>query len=139
MTKTIITFLILPVLLCCMAFQSDNCKLSYKGIYAIKLDEEHSAILRFFEDGTVLASTSVNDYFNVMTWFNKENKEMVLMGKYKIKKCVIKFEVEGQSGTQEYEGTIEGDKINFEVKDKKTKGVAKRVYTYFILGTGKEK
>ena len=121
------------------SFAQDNCGLKFKGIYAIKLDEEHSAILRFYEDGTVLASTSVNDYFNVMTWFNTENKEMVLKGKYKIKKCVIRFEVEGASGDQEYEGTINGDKIDFELRDEKTKAKTKRTYTYFILGSGKEK
>ena len=121
------------------AFYSDNCAVKYHGIYAIKLDEEHSAILRFYEDGTVLASSSVNDYFNVMTWFNAENKDMVLKGKYKIKKCAIKFEVEGVSGDQEYDGTISGDKIDFDIKDKKSKAVIKRTYTYYVLGTGKEK
>lgn len=120
------------------SFKAENCALSYKGIYAIKLDEEHSAILRFYEDGTVLASTSVNDYFNVMTWFNTENKDMVLKGKYKIKKCRISFDVSGATGEQSYEGDIAGDQINFELKAKDSKATAKRTYKYFALGDGKK-
>ena len=65
--------------------KTSNCAVKYNGIYACKLDNEHSAIIRFYEDGTVLASTSVNDYRDVFSWFHKENKDMVLKGTYKIK------------------------------------------------------
>jgi hypothetical protein len=113
---------------------ADDCKLSYKGIYAFKLDNEHSAILRFYEDGTVLASTSVNDYLDVFTWFHKENKDMVLTGKYKIKKCSIKFEVTGSTGSQKYEVTIRGETMEVKLTDEATKKSANRTYTFFALG-----
>jgi hypothetical protein len=115
------------------SFLPENCDLKYKGIYAIKLDEEHSAVLRFYEDGTVLASTSVNDYMDVMGWFNKDNKDMVLKGTYKVKKCAIKFSVSGMTGEQSYEGEISGDRINFELSNKDSKKTAKRTYTFYAL------
>jgi hypothetical protein len=131
MKSRIILFSIIAFL--CFSFIPDACKISYNGIYAIKLDEEHSAVLRFYEDGTVLASTSVNDYMDVMTWFNKENKDMVLKGKYKIKKCSISFSVNGQTGDQEYDGTIEDNKLNLKLTNKETKKYTTRTYTFFAL------
>jgi hypothetical protein len=133
MKKIVLPFLVIVFAL--VAFTNvDNCSVSYKGIYAFKLDNEHSAILRFYEDGTVLASTSVNDYLDVFTWFHKENKDMVLTGKYKIKKCSIKFEVTGATGTQKYEGTIRGETLEVKLTDEATKKTATRAYTYFPLG-----
>src|SRR4051812_3746950 len=80
--------------------RSGDCHVKFNGIYAFKLDSENSAIIRFYEDGTTLASTSVNDYMDVFSWFHKENKDMVLKGTYSIKKCDIKFEVSGMTGEQ---------------------------------------
>lgn len=128
----IAVFMVLSVLLA-FAFRSAECEVKYNGIYAVKLNEEHSAVLRFYEDGTVLASTSVNDYFDVMTWFKKENKDRVLTGKYKIKKCAITFEVEGETGKQSYKGTISGDTIQFELEDKTSKKSTTRVYKFYAL------
>lgn len=133
MKKAIPVFLALLAILSAFSFSTDNCKVNYKGIYAIKLDEEHSAVLRFYEDGTVLASTSVNDYMDVMSWFNKENKDMVLKGKYKIKNCTIRFDVSGDTGEQSYEGEIAGDQINFELKNKESKKTTKRLYRFYAL------
>jgi hypothetical protein len=110
-----------------------GCDVKYNGIYAIKLDEEHSAVLRFYEDGTVLASTSVNDYMDVFSWFNKDNKDLVLKGAYKIKKCSVKFEVSGMTGKQEYEGEINGDTIDMELKDENSKKTIRRAYTFYAL------
>lgn len=111
----------------------ESCRVKYNGIYALKLDNEYSAVLRFYEDGTVLASTSVNDYMDVFSWFHKENKDLVLKGKYKIKKCDIKFEVSGMTGEQKYKGSINGDKINIRLTDGETKKTADRTYTFFAL------
>jgi len=111
----------------------ENCTVQYKGIYAFKIDEEHSAVLRFYEDGTVLASSSINDYFDVFTWFHKENKTRVLSGKYKIKKCTISFDVSGETGKQSYEGVIEGTTIKINLTDKATKKSTTRSYNFFAL------
>jgi hypothetical protein len=113
--------------------KSTACSVSYNGIYAMKLDNENSAVIRFYDDGTVLASTSVNDYMDVFTWFHKDNKDLVLKGKYKISKCVLKFEVSGMTGEQEYKGTISGDTITMKLTDKESKKTTNRVYTFFAL------
>lgn len=110
-----------------------NCVVTYNGIYAYKIDNEHSAIIRFYEDGTVLASTSVNDYMDVFSWFHKENKDLVLKGKYTIKKCEIKFEVSGMTGEQKYKGVISGNTLNIKLTDKDSKKTVDRVYTFFAL------
>ncbi len=113
--------------------KAPTCTVKYNGIYAFKLDNEHSAIIRFYEDGTVLASTSVNDYMDVFSWFHKQNKDMVLKGTYKIKKCAIKFEVEGMTGEQEYKGSISDNTIDIKLTDEATKKTASRVYTFYAL------
>lgn len=129
-----VSFVLVFVVLLLSSFKKvDNCALSYNGIYAFKLDEEHSAVLRFYEDGTVLASTSVNDYMDVFSWFHKENKDMVLTGKYKIKKCEIKFEVEGLTGSQSYVGTISGNSIDLKLTDAASKKSVNRIYTFYAL------
>ena len=110
-----------------------TCSVKYNGIYAFQLDKENSAIIRFYEDGTVLASTSVNDYMDVFSWFHKENKDMVLKGTYKIKKCEIKFEVSGMTGEQEYKGTVSDNTIDMKLSDGASKKSATRVYTFFAL------
>lgn len=115
------------------SFRSDKCSLSYNGIYAIRLDEEHSAVLRFYEDGTVLASTSVNDYMDVMTWFNKDNRQMVLTGSYRIKKCKIRFDVSGMTGSQSYEGTISDNTLSVVITDEASKKSTSRTYTFYAL------
>jgi hypothetical protein len=120
------------VLIFCSSFRPD-CNLKFNGIYACKLDDEHSAVIRFYQDGTVLASTSVNDYMDVFSWFKKENKDMVLSGKYKINDCAIKFEVEGVSGEQKYNGSLAGDVYQCVVKDVKSGKSATRTYTFFAL------
>lgn len=113
--------------------EKTNCNVKYNGIYAFKIDNEHSAVIRFYEDGTVLASTSVNDYMDVFSWFKKDNKDMVLTGKYKIKKCEIKFEVSGMTGEQKYEGAINENSIVMELKDQESKKTANRTYTFYAL------
>ena len=128
---------ILISILLSFSFSTKNetaaCSVKYNGIYAFKLDNEHSAIIRFYEDGTVLASTSVNDYMDVFSWFHKENKDMVLKGTYKIKKCGIKFEVSGMTGEQKYKGTLSDNTIDVKLSDGATKKTANRVYTFFAL------
>lgn len=133
MKRTITLLSVLLLTIISISFTQDKCAVKYNGIYAFKINEEHSAVLRFYEDGTVLASSSVNDYMDVFSWFHKENKDMVLMGKYKIKKCKITFDVSGSTGEQKYEGEINGDKIEFELSDKASKKSAKRSYTFYAL------
>ena len=133
MKKIVTLFCILISFSFVVPNKTSNCAVKYNGIYACKLDNEHSAIIRFYEDGTVLASTSVNDYMDVFSWFHKENKDMVLKGTYTIKKCAIKFEVTGMTGEQKYKGTVSENTIDVKLTDAASKKTANRTYTFFAL------
>jgi len=96
--------------------------LQFDGLYVFKVDSEHSAVIRFYEDKTVIVSSSLNDYKEVMTWFNRdpENFSRVLTGKYKISKgnCTISFKVKGESGEQKFSGTLQnGNTISFHISN----------------------
>lgn len=110
-----------------------------EGIYVFKIDAEHSGVIRFYADKTVLVSTSLNDYKEVMTWFNREpeNFSRVLTGKYKISKnsCTISFHVKGETGEQKFFGKINDEKnITFEItnpaQNKKARTGTTRTYTF---------
>lgn len=109
--------------------------LQYEGIYVYKLDAENSAIIRFYEDGVVIVSSSINDYSKVMTWFNrdKENFSRVLTGKYKMGKrnASIHFHVKGETGEQNYSGFLNADKtLTLHVFNPKDKTSTDRIYTF---------
>jgi hypothetical protein len=123
--------------LCCSFLSKDSAcpKLTFDGIYVYKLDEETSAVIRFYDDKVVLVSTSINDYSKVMTWFNRdpENFSRVLTGKYKIgtSNCTIRFNVKGETGEQKYSGTIADDKtLNLHIFNPKDQTSTDRTYTY---------
>lgn len=125
-----LTSLFIFVVFLCKA---QSCTLKTNGFYYFKLNEEHSALLRFYEDGTVLASSSTNDYKEVETWFRKENTSMVLNGKYKLKKCKADFDVEGMSGKQDYDIEISGDELIAVITDNKAGKKTKREYKFYKL------
>jgi hypothetical protein len=109
--------------------------LQYDGIYVNKLDAENSAIIRFYEDGVVIVSSSVNDYSKVMTWFNrdKENFSRVLTGKYKMGKrdASLRFRVKGETGEQKYSGFITADKtLELHIFNPKDQTSTDRIYTF---------
>ena len=108
----------------------------FDGIYVYKLDAENSAVIRFYEDGVVLVSTSINDYSKVMTWFNRdeENFSRVLSGKYKKGKrdASIRFNVKGETGEQKFSGHILHDKtLELHVFNPKDKTSTDRIYTFY--------
>lgn len=108
---------VLPLLLILLAFKGDACKPLSDGIYVYKLDSEHSAVIRFYDDKTVLVSTSVNNYADVMSWLNRdpENFSRVLTGKYKMSGCAIRFKVKGETGYEKFEGTVSGNTISMHI------------------------
>jgi hypothetical protein len=109
---------------------AQNICVSFNGFYAYKIDKDNSAVIRFYEDGTVIASTSTNDYKHVATWFTKENADMVLQGKYKLKKCKSVFTVKGATGEQKYQIEINPETLDAVITDKKSKKSTKRNYTF---------
>ncbi|HVA97405.1 MAG TPA: hypothetical protein VNG53_00805 [Bacteroidia bacterium] len=132
MKKLILFSSAILICLSTMSFKQsdDTCKINCNGIYAFKIDAKTSAILRFFDDGTVLASSSINDYTDVNTWFTKDNTKMVLSGKYKVKKCSFKFKVKGETGSQKYVGTIQENQLTVTVEDLNNKTFTTRIYSF---------
>lgn len=118
------------------SFKAFYLDVEFDGIYVYKLDAESSAVIRFYEDGIVIVSTSVNDYSKVMTWFNrdKENFSRVLSGKYKKGKRdgSIRFNVKGETGEQKFTGHILPDKtLELHVFNPKDKTSTDRIYTFY--------
>ena len=73
------------------------------------------------------------DNMDVFSWFHKDNKDMVLAGKYKIKNCVISFSVMGMTGEQYYNGDVSEKTIWFRLTDKESKRGTTRMYTFYAL------
>ena len=107
-----------------------QCKLRYDGIYTASVDEETDAHIRFYDDGTVIVSTSVKNIKDVNTWFNKDNIDRVLKGKYKLKSCSVKFKVKGDTGEQQFRIDVFGEKLQAEITDGKTKASTTRTYRF---------
>ncbi|CAN5766658.1 hypothetical protein BH11BAC7_BH11BAC7_13680 [soil metagenome] len=117
------------------SFKAFYLDVEYDGIYVYKLDEESSAVIRFYEDGVVIVSTSVNDYSKVMTWFNrdKENFSRILSGKCKKGKrdASIRFNVKGETGEQKFTGHILYDKtLELHVVNANDKTSTDRIYKF---------
>jgi|ERR1051326_622863 hypothetical protein len=123
---------IFPVLLLC-SFSGGKCTVQYTGIYTASVDNETDAHIRFYDDGTVLVSTSVKNIKDVSTWFTKENSDRVLKGKYKIKGCSIRFEVKGDTGKQSFSGTISGDDLIMDITNGKSKASTSRTYHFIAI------
>ena len=118
-----------------LSFIAYRPNVEFNGIYVYKLDAENSAVIRFYEDGVVIVSTSVNDYSKVMTWFNrdKENFSRILSGKYKIgkKDASIRFNVKGETGEQKFTGHILADKtLQLHIVNPKDNTSTDRTYTF---------
>ncbi len=138
MRKSILLLLIFGAL-SSLSFLAYRPKVEFDGIYNYKLDKENSAVIRFYEDGVVIVSTSVNDFSKVMTWFNrdKENFSRVLSGKYKKGKrdASIRFNVKGETGEQRYTGHILADKtLELHIFNPGDKTNTDRIYTFWKSG-----
>ena len=134
MKRAFFFFSLILFLLFLSAFKrGGNCTIQYNGIYTCSVDDETDAHIRFYDDGTVIASTSIKNIVFVNKWFTKENIDLVLKGTYKIKGCNIKFKAKGDTGEQDFNGTISGNDLVLEVKDAKTKAKTTRTYKFIAI------
>ena len=111
--------------------KAQDCKPNYIGFYYFKLSDDNSAVLRFFANGEVIATTSSNKYDEVETYFTLEKKDLMLHGKYKWKKCSSSFTVKGDTGEQHYEVTKQGEELLVTLTDKATKKSTTRTYSFY--------
>jgi hypothetical protein len=107
------TFIFCAGLLLIMGFAAPegNCKLEYDGLYYSQIDSDYFAYVKFYEDGTVLHTTSIEKIDEVTKFFTKEYKTNVLSGTYSFGKCNVSFNVFGKTGAMKFKGDLEGDTL----------------------------
>jgi hypothetical protein len=107
-----------------------NACVEYNGYYSCKIDKENFAIIRFYDDGTVIASTTNNDPQTILLWFKKEHQDMVLTGKCKFKKCHSSFTLKGDSGSQQFKVQAAMNAIDVEISDTHSHLAVHRTYLF---------
>lgn len=86
----------------------------------MEIDDEYAAYFKFFKDGKVLHTTSTSTESEVATYFNTENQDMVLVGKYTTGNCNVKGKASGMTGKISFWGTVEMEAINVTFKNPTT-------------------
>lgn len=108
-----------------------GCKIEMEGIYHSPVDSVTSAYLRFYSDGTVLHTTSIEKPQEVMKFFNKEHAKQVLKGDYSFGKCYVTCSVYGKTGKMKFAGSVKGDSLFLEAKNS-SNGTSTRLAFGFI-------
>jgi len=94
-----------------------GCKIEMEGVYHSSLDSVTSAYLRFYSDGTVLHTTSIEKPQEVIKFFTKENAKQVLKGDYSFGKCYLTCSVYGKTGKMKFSGRVKGDSLFLQAKN----------------------
>ena len=79
--------------------------LRYDGLYQAESESDYFYYLRFYQDGTVLSTSSTGNSRQVARWFNKE-KPSLSKGRYTTLGSKIKFSTTSSYGTVDYQGEI---------------------------------
>ena len=106
-------------------------QLRFDGVYQ---DEAGSrtdgwGYCRFYEDGTVIAVTSTGSPSQVARWFSKEHGH-VSRGRYRVKGRRLTFSATSGSGTVDYTGEIQGDKLTLNVHSHINGNRSRRAYRF---------
>ncbi|MCX6181018.1 MAG: hypothetical protein NT150_03705 [Bacteroidetes bacterium] len=120
---------------------SGSCKLEYDGLYYAPLDTDYVAYLKFYSDGTVLHTTSIENIEEVTKFFTKEYKKNILSGTYNFGKCNINFNTVGKTGVMKFSGSLEGDTMYLKATNANTHTSSELKFAYYepALATPKEK
>lgn len=96
-----------------IAFTSgaSKCNIQLEGFYHSPIDSNTSAYLRFYKDGTVLHTTSIQKPEEVIKYLNKEHAKQVLRGDYSFGKCYVTMSVYGNTGKMKFAGSVKGDSL----------------------------
>ena len=79
-------------------------------IYQTKERDGYRYFLKFYNDSTVIETSSIGDYKEINNWFNKEH-ENISKGKFHIKNDSLFFYVESKYGTVNYLGKVLNKKL----------------------------
>lgn len=110
---------------------AQKCKPNLNGFYYFKVNEESSAVLRFFANGEVIATTSNNKYEEVEKYFTLEKKDLMLSGKYKWKKCSSSFTLGGDTGKQMYRVEKKNENLIVNIRDNSSAQTIQRTYLFY--------
>ena len=111
MIKLVLTFCAGFLLIMGFTSPAGNCKLEYDGLYYAPVDTDYVAYLKFYSDGTVLHTTSIENIEEVTKFFTKEYQKSILSGTYSFGKCNLSFSTVGKTGVMKFSGSLEGDTL----------------------------
>ncbi len=90
---------------------TNDCKLKTEGIYYAEVDSTTSAYLRFYSDGTIIHTTSVEDVNTVSKYFDKSYAKHLLKGEYSYGKCYVTASTFGKTGKMKFSGNVTADTL----------------------------
>ena len=112
------TLFILLVIASCSVWSqsntySDSCSIKKNGVYYASLDKETNIYLRFYENDTVVTTSSMNNVKKAATYIAKELGDKLMRGKYFINpsSCNIRVKAKNDFGKVKMDGIISGDKL----------------------------
>lgn len=82
----------------------------YDGVYQSE-EKDYFLYLRFFEDGTVIATSSERQPEEVIGWFQKEHP-YVFTGAYAVNGKEITFSAASPTGVIDYNGEVKGGRLS---------------------------
>lgn len=82
----------------------------FKGIYQSSKIDDYYFYLRFYENDTVIETSSTGKPRHLKNWFSK-NKESISKGKYYLKNDSLFFETKSEYGIVLYKGIFKNGKL----------------------------
>ncbi len=82
----------------------------YDGVYQSE-EKDYYLYLRFFEDGTVIVTSSDRRPEEVIGWFQKEHP-YVSTGAYAVQGEAVTFSAASTTGVVDYKGEVKGEKLS---------------------------
>lgn len=86
----------------------------FDGIYQSDLQDGYWVYLRFYVNGTVLTTSSPDRPALLILWFREDSIGTFELshGRYEIRGNFVTFSCTSESGTVDYEGTVDGELLN---------------------------
>jgi len=103
--------------------------IQYKGIYQSSKIDEYYYYLRFYENDSVIETSSTGKPRHLKKWFNK-NKENISKGKYYFKNDSLFFETKSDYGIILYKGIFKNGKLLLKHDSRINDHKSLNVYTF---------
>ncbi len=105
----------------------------YDGVYQAE-EKDYNLYLRFFEDGTVIATSSDRRPEEVIGWFQKEHP-YVSTGAYAVQGEKVTFSAASATGVVDYSGQLQGEKLSLRSIRHADGYQEEREYSFVVLFT----